>query len=265
MSRVAAAPAHHSRLAWARADRRGCRRPRPPRRGVPARRGEATVPAPFGSWATPVTSAVVVAAAVRLGEVRVDGDDVVWAEGRPAEGGRTQLVRRRADGTHGRPAAGGRERAHRRPRVRRGRLVGARRGRLVHRLGRPAAVPARARRRPRPADPGARAPPRRPLRRRRGEPRRHTDRLRPGAPPRRAGHGRPQRGRHPRRPPARSTPEVLVTGPDFVAAPRLSPDGGTLAWLQWNHPAMPWDAAQLVVRDLATGRRPSSRAARGSR
>ena len=66
----------------------------------PARRGQAvTAPAPFGSWATPVTSAVVVAAAVRLGEVRVDGDDVVWAEGRPAEGGRTQLVRRRADGT----------------------------------------------------------------------------------------------------------------------------------------------------------------------
>jgi dipeptidyl aminopeptidase/acylaminoacyl peptidase len=25
-------------------------------------------------------------------------------------------------------------------------------------------------------------------------------------------------------------------------------DGRTLAWLQWNHPDMPWDAAQLVVR-----------------
>jgi dipeptidyl aminopeptidase/acylaminoacyl peptidase len=48
-------------------------------------------------------------------------------------------------------------------------------------------------------------------------------------------------------------PEVLVSGPDFVAAPRVSPDGTTLAWLQWNHPAMPWDAAELVVRDLASG------------
>ena len=46
---------------------------------------------------------------------------------------------------------------------------------------------------------------------------------------------------------------MLVTGPDFVAAPRHSPDGATLAWLQWNHPAMPWDAAELVIRDLATG------------
>jgi len=40
--------------------------------------------APFGSWDTPLTSEVVVAAAVRLGEVRVDGTDVVWAEVRAA-------------------------------------------------------------------------------------------------------------------------------------------------------------------------------------
>jgi dipeptidyl aminopeptidase/acylaminoacyl peptidase len=50
-----------------------------------------------------------------------------------------------------------------------------------------------------------------------------------------------------------SEPEVLVSGPDFVAAPRLSPDGTTLAWLQWNHPSMPWDDTQLVVRRLDTG------------
>ena len=29
---------------------------------------------------------------------------------------------------------------------------------------------------------------------------------------------------------------------------RLAPDGVTLSWLQWDHPNMPWDAAQLVVR-----------------
>lgn len=38
---------------------------------------------------------------------------------------------------------------------------------------------------------------------------------------------------------------VLVTGADFVAAPRLSQDGDELAWLSWNHPAMPWDDAAL--------------------
>jgi dipeptidyl aminopeptidase/acylaminoacyl peptidase len=52
---------------------------------------------------------------------------------------------------------------------------------------------------------------------------------------------------------APSVPEVLVTGPDFVASPRLSPDGGTLAWVQWDHPSMPWDSTELVVRDLTTG------------
>ena len=38
---------------------------------------------------------------------------------------------------------------------------------------------------------------------------------------------------------------VLVEGPDFVSAPRLSPDGDRLAWVQWNHPDMPWDSTQL--------------------
>lgn len=34
-------------------------------------------------------------------------------------------------------------------------------------------------------------------------------------------------------------------GGDFVAAPTLSPDGQVLAWLRWDHPDMPWDAAEL--------------------
>jgi dipeptidyl aminopeptidase/acylaminoacyl peptidase len=45
-------------------------------------------------------------------------------------------------------------------------------------------------------------------------------------------------------------PAVLVTGPDFVAAPRISPDGRRLAWLTWEHPDMPWDSTALWVADL---------------
>jgi len=43
----------------------------------------------------------------------------------------------------------------------------------------------------------------------------------------------------------------LVTGSDFYAAPRLSPDGKSLAWLCWNHPHMPWDGAELWVGRFA--------------
>lgn len=47
-----------------------------------------------------------------------------------------------------------------------------------------------------------------------------------------------------------SAGRVLVTGWDFVAYPRVSPDGTQLAWLAWDHPHMPWDTAYLYVGSL---------------
>ena len=38
--------------------------------------------------------------------------------------------------------------------------------------------------------------------------------------------------------------------PDFVSDPVVSPEGGRLAWMQWSHPAMSWDAAEVMVADL---------------
>jgi dipeptidyl aminopeptidase/acylaminoacyl peptidase len=46
---------------------------------------------------------------------------------------------------------------------------------------------------------------------------------------------------------------TLVRGGDFVAGPVLSPDGAALAWLRWDHPDMPWDAAELWAGTLVTG------------
>ncbi|MGW5313329.1 S9 family peptidase [Nocardia thailandica] len=209
---------------------------------------------PFGSWPTSITSASVVAAAVRLGEVRVDGDDVYWAEGRPAEGGRTQLVRRSPDGTvtdllpEGRNA---RTAVHEYGGaawwVRDGVVYfvdwADQRLYRLERGGTPVALT------PEPAGPRA-------------------DRYADGAfgpdgatvvairehhPP----HGRGAvdvRNEIVRLSATEpSEPEVLVTGPDFVVAPRPSPDGALLAVVTWDHPSMPWDDTVLRVRDLAAG------------
>lgn len=43
---------------------------------------------------------------------------------------------------------------------------------------------------------------------------------------------------------------VLVSGPDFVAGARPSPDGRTLAWLEWDLPDMPWDSVRLRVAEV---------------
>jgi dipeptidyl aminopeptidase/acylaminoacyl peptidase len=43
---------------------------------------------------------------------------------------------------------------------------------------------------------------------------------------------------------------VLVRGRTFYAAPRVSPDGGSLAYLAWDHPNLPWDGTELFVAPI---------------
>jgi dipeptidyl aminopeptidase/acylaminoacyl peptidase len=46
---------------------------------------------------------------------------------------------------------------------------------------------------------------------------------------------------------------VLFSESDFVAYPRVSPDGRRLAWIAWNHPHMAWDMTTLYVAELREG------------
>lgn len=45
-------------------------------------------------------------------------------------------------------------------------------------------------------------------------------------------------------------PEVLLSGNDFYSFPRLNADASKIAWIEWSHPSMPWDKAQLWIGDL---------------
>lgn len=47
-------------------------------------------------------------------------------------------------------------------------------------------------------------------------------------------------------------PWVLASGHDFFSFPRPSPDGRRLAWTSWDHPRMPWDGTELWMADLSS-------------
>lgn len=42
----------------------------------------------------------------------------------------------------------------------------------------------------------------------------------------------------------------LISGADFYALPKFSPNGSRLAWQQWSHPDMPWQGGQVFVGDV---------------
>ena len=49
--------------------------------------------------------------------------------------------------------------------------------------------------------------------------------------------------------------ESIAGGADFYAAPRLSPDGTQLVWLEWHHPNLPWDGTELQLAPVDAGGR----------
>ena len=58
----------------------------------------------------------------------------------------------------------------------------------------------------------------------------------------------------------------IAAGSDFYAAPRLSPDGSTLVWVEWHHPNLPWDGTELRMAEIgADGSLENVRTIAGSR
>jgi dipeptidyl aminopeptidase/acylaminoacyl peptidase len=199
--------------------------------------------APYGSWQSPITSELIVSAAINLGEIALDGQDIYWIEGRPTEGGRNVIVRRSVDGrvTDINPQPfNARTRVHEYG----GASFVVADGTVYfsnfddQRIYHQAAGAS-----PQPLTPAADL--------------RYAD----GVIDRRRQRLICVREDHTGEGEAMNTlvsldlrnggpGTVLVSGNDFYSSPRLSPDGSRLAWLTWNHPNMPWDGTQLWVAKM---------------
>ncbi len=199
---------------------------------------------PYGSWPSPITAESLTEGIVALGDPQFDGTDLYWLEADPADGGRVSIRRQSADGPRAVTGAPHNVRSR------------------VHEYGGGAyAVAAGQVLFSDFADNGLH------LITERQPPRRLTadPQLRYGAlrlfPDRdliiavREDHR--SAGREPvntivaRRLSAGTdvADVVLCAGADFYAAPTLSADG-RLAWIEWDHPNMPWDATRLMVAEL---------------
>ncbi|MEA2642648.1 MAG: hypothetical protein QOF51_4042 [Chloroflexota bacterium] len=199
--------------------------------------------APYGSWRSPISAALVASANVGLSQVMRDADQLYWVEQRPAESGRNVVVRRSPDGATADvipPPFNARTRVHEYGggayAVAEGvvyfanfadqRLWRARPGEV------PEALTAEG-------------------------PFRYADLE---IDDRRAliycvreDHADPTRE------PLNTLVQVsmrdgevrvIAEGYDFYASPRRSRDGRQLAWLAWRHPHMPWDSTELFVADV---------------
>lgn len=199
--------------------------------------------APYGSWSSPISAKSLVAQSVRFGDLSIDGGDVYWSELRPEEQGRSVIVRRSADGTIADvlpPPFSARTTANEYG----GGAFLAAEG-IVYFSN-------------------------------------YTDqriwRIRSGTEPEPLTPEKKLRfadfvfdSRHQRlisvaedhtlrddEPPNRivaidlATGAVtpLVEGADFYTTPAVSPDGTQLAWVEWNHPNMPWDDTALYTAPI---------------
>lgn len=203
--------------------------------------------APYGSWKSPLTSDLIAAGTVALGQITFDGDDIYWIEQRPEEAGRNVIVRRTPDGKTvdvTPPPFNARTRVHEYG----GGAFAVDNGTIYfsnfvdQRLYR--------------QDPGAAPRPLTPA----GD-LRYAD----GVIAKKRGRLRLICVREDHTAAGQEAVntivsvkldgddaggQVLVSGNNFYSNPRITPDGSRLAWLTWNHPNMPWDGTELWVGEI---------------
>ncbi|MEP7059435.1 MAG: S9 family peptidase, partial [Actinomycetota bacterium] len=219
------------------------------RRTSPAAPGVSAEVRPYGTWSSPITADMLVEGTLGLSELWLEDGVTYWREGRPAEGGRGVIVRGDPWST---PADLIPEGFNARTTVHE--YGGG--SYLVHRGGvwfsnmadqRLYRVPS-AGGSPEPVTPDS------------GGTHRYADgRITPDGSllitvrERHEGDGRAdlvvnELAVFP--PDGSAEPRTIAGGRDFYAAPRVSPDGSKLCWLEWDLPFMPWDGTELWVADL---------------
>ena len=196
--------------------------------------------APYGTWKSPLSLEMVAHGAVKLLRVALDGPDTYWAEVRPADDGRTVIVKRTPDGELVDITPPGFSS------VSMVNEYGARSYTVANRVVYFSNNSDQRVYRQRPGEAPVPITP-------------ETD-FRYGSKVVDQGHGRIICTRENHTDPDEDhplseivaldieglcEPQVLLADNDFHSSPCLSPDGKQLAWLTWDHPNMPWDGTEL--------------------
>jgi dipeptidyl aminopeptidase/acylaminoacyl peptidase len=200
--------------------------------------------APYGSWQSPITTDLIVSESVGLGRIVLDGEDTYWAEARPSEAGRNIIVKRTAYGET-LDVTPSQFSVHTRVHE-----YGARGYTVADGVVYFSNFDDQRLYRHRPGEAPVAITPAGDLRYAGAILDRERNRII---------CVREDHTTHDDEPvntvvaidiDGQADSSVLASGNDFYAAPRISPDGTTLAWLTWNHPNMPWDGTELWVAQI---------------
>ena len=200
--------------------------------------------APYGTWKSPITSELIVSETVGLGQIIIEAEDIYWTEIRPSEGGRTVIVHRSPDGKQRdiNPAPfNARTRVHE---YGGGAFMVSDRvvyfsnfnDQRIYRVSpdeEPEAITPEGEWRYANAiyDP-------------------HHNRLICVGEDHDEAHEEAVNALVSISLQGDPHPQILMSGNDFYATPRIDSQGNRMAWLTWNHPNMPWDGTELWVAEF---------------